>query len=95
MHRLELGRVDDRWHGHFDDFCFRLALARLPELRIEPVAADVGCARQDLVDEPDVKPESPGSAHVALTFQKIGAQSTSRSRAAVLRTAEISSRDRY
>ena len=32
LHGLEVGRVDDRRHGHLDHLGLRLALARLPEL---------------------------------------------------------------
>jgi hypothetical protein len=47
LHRLELGGINDRWHRHFHHFHFRFrfALARLPEPRIEPMAADVGRTR--------------------------------------------------
>src|SRR6185312_14148811 len=42
--------VDDGWHRHFHDFSLRLALAGLPELGVEAVAADIGRSGQHLVD---------------------------------------------
>ena len=46
----ELGRVDNRRHGHLDHLGIWLALACLLELRVEAVAADVGRARQQRSD---------------------------------------------
>ena len=50
--------VDDGWHRHFHDFSLRLALAGLPELGVEAVAADIGRSGQHLVDGID----TPASA---------------------------------
>src|SRR5216683_2310816 len=50
--------VDDCWHRHFHDFSLRLALAGLPELGIETVAADVARPGQHFVDSID----TPASA---------------------------------
>jgi hypothetical protein len=58
LHGLELGRVDDRRHHHFHDLAVGLALARLPELGVEAMAADVGRAREHLVHGA----EAPASA---------------------------------
>jgi hypothetical protein len=40
LHRLELGRIDDRRRDHLDDLGFGLALARLPVLRNAPKSPD-------------------------------------------------------
>src|SRR5262249_34426600 len=45
----KLGRVDDRRDRHLHHLGVWLALARLPERGVEPVAADVGRAREHLV----------------------------------------------
>ncbi|KRR16422.1 hypothetical protein CQ14_16240 [Bradyrhizobium lablabi] len=50
MDDLKFILVDDCWHRHFHDFSLCLALAGLPELGIEAVAADIGRSGQHLVD---------------------------------------------
>jgi hypothetical protein len=53
LHGFELGWIDDRRYGHFNDRSARLTLAHLPELGIEAMATDVSHTRQHLVDGAD------------------------------------------
>ena len=54
--------VDDCWHRHFHDFSLCLALAGLPELGIETMAADIGRPGQHLVDGIDTPPSAVAGA---------------------------------
>ena len=83
LYGLEVGRVDDRRHGHLDHLGVWLSLARLPELRIEPMAADVGRTRQHFVDGADA-PTSPISGVDAGGIEVLGDRlDAHRTRAAV------------
>src|SRR5579863_6580927 len=53
LYGLELHYVDDGRDRHLDNLGPRLALAGLPELGVEAVTADIGRARQHLVDGVD------------------------------------------
>src|SRR6267143_2633061 len=75
--------VDDCRHRHFHDFSLRLALAGLPELGIETVAADVARPGQHFVDSIDTPASAVAGADAASVEMRRDGLDAHRSRASV------------
>src|SRR5258708_2111408 len=80
---LKFPRVDDCRHRHFHDFSLRLALAGLPELGIETVAADVARPGQHFVDSIDTPASAVAGADAASVEMRRDGLDAHRSRASV------------